>query len=321
MPPQKKPTPKKLQPLLFHKLHGLGNDFVLITRSDLQRAHYPVTRLMRKVTLQKIAHRTEGVGFDQLILFDDRRPEKPSVRFFNADGSEAEMCGNGLRAAAYYYFHKQNNAHTKTSVVIRSNVFAHEVILTPSGEIDCAMGAVPCQALSAASHVVFKKNPPKVVAAVKKVQLLQAYEISVGNPHFVLIVKNLDHESFQTLGAYFETHPYFKNRTNVELVQCEGLAKGASHISLNVRVFERGVGETQACGTGAVASARAALAWLTTQGVLPKMATAPTPHFLVQFLGGQAAVRFEKKQTKDFGYLKASAHYVFGGVLDLPSLT
>lgn len=222
----------------FTKMHGLGNDFVL-----LDARHAPLD--LSATQLARLADRRYGVGCDQVLMID--RATVPGAvaryRIFNADGSPAEHCGNGVRCVAKY-LHDQG--------VVRGDSFAIEIdgrcftlAFTPAREVRVDMG-IPCFTPAAI---------PLAVAAEAVEYPLQfgSHElrfgaVSVGNPHAVFEVADVDTAPVAELGAFLQAHPLFPARVNVGFLQV--LAPDR----VRLRVFERGVGETPACGTGACAA-------------------------------------------------------------------
>lgn len=281
----------KSREIPFTKLHGLGNDFVLI---DERAGGVGLNRAM----VRAIADRKRGVGFDQLLVL------KPSARvhaildIYNADGSMAEMCGNGLRAAGLYVWRR--GARDPELVVETAAGDRRLRALGPLNEsnlnIECEMG-VP----------KFPATPKALQRGVRlRGKLVHPVCVNVGNPHAVVFVQAraggasagvrapTDAE-VAAWGRALETHRAFPRRTNVEFVRVRD-----THV-IEAQVWERGVGITEACGTGAVAAACVAIA----QG----LANSPVE---VRFAGGVAEVRWDGKDQPAF--LRGHAQEVFSGV-------
>ncbi|MDR2688735.1 MAG: diaminopimelate epimerase [Azoarcus sp.] len=225
--------------LVFTKMHGLGNDFVVI---DATRA--PVD--LNPAQVRAIADRHRGVGCDQLLVVE--RPADATVdfryRIFNADGGEVEQCGNGARCFVRFVHDKGLTSKREIRVETRSGVIAPR--LRDDGLVTVDMGApvfdparIPFVSVSAAFV-----QPLEVDG-----QILAITAVSMGNPHAVQIVASVDAAPVATLGAKIESHPRFPARVNAGFVE----VLDPRHIRL--RVFERGAGETLACGTGACAAA------------------------------------------------------------------
>lgn len=221
--------------LPFTKMHGLGNDFVVIESLGTSfSTEYSITSQIA----QQLCDRRFGVGADQILWL--RKPENPSsdirMEILNADGSTAEMCGNGIRAAALYL--NQYGPFKKTDYLIETLGGLKKVRLQKD-EVEVDMG-VP----------VF--NQAEFLQLEN--QSFQFYEVNMGNPHAVIFVDDLSQVLIEKWGPQIESHPRFPKRTNVEFVQV------IDHSSIRVRVWERGAGPTLACGTGACAAAIASIA-------------------------------------------------------------
>ena len=229
--------------LRFTKMHGLGNDFMVL---DLISQHAHIQPKHAKAW----GDRHTGVGFDQLLLVE--APTNPDVdfryRIFNADGSEVEQCGNGARCFARFVVDKRLTVKKQIRVETKGGII--ELNLRPDGQVTVDMGAprllpeqIPFQAdAEALSYTVEVDGQRHELAAV-----------SMGNPHAVLRVDNVDNAPVHSLGPKLEHHPRFPKRVNVGFLQV------INRQQARLRVWERGAGETQACGTGACAAAVAAI--------------------------------------------------------------
>ena len=229
--------------LRFTKMHGLGNDFMVL---DLISQHAHIQPKHAK----QWGDRHTGVGFDQLLLVEP--PSNPDVdfryRIFNADGSEVEQCGNGARCFARFVVDKRLTAKKQFRVETKGGII--ELELRADGQISVNMGPprlepaqIPFIADAAAlSYQLELDGESHTLAAV-----------SMGNPHAVLRVADAELAPVHALGAKLEHHPRFPQRVNVGFLQVVDRHYG------KLRVWERGAGETQACGTGACAAAVAAI--------------------------------------------------------------
>ena len=235
--------------LRFTKMHGLGNDFVLL---DLISQDIRI----REDQIRELGDRRTGIGFDQLLLVEP--PQDPDVdfryRIFNADGSEAEQCGNGARCLMRFV--RDRGLTTRTTVKFETNTGNIECRLEKDGNITVNMGSPvlsPEQIPFLTDHSKIQyelelcssspvhpglHSPEKVCITV----------VNIGNPHAVLNVKNVDEAPVNQLGPLIENHKKFPQRVNV------GFMEVVSRSKINLRVFERGVGETRACGSGACAA-------------------------------------------------------------------
>lgn len=229
--------------LRFTKMHGLGNDFMVL---DLVSQHAHI----QPKHARQWGNRHTGVGFDQLLIVEP--PSNPEVdfryRIFNADGSEVEQCGNGARCFARFVLDKRLTSKKRIRVETKSGII--ELDVRPDGQICVDMGPprlepadIPFQAdAQALSYAVMVDGRQVELAAV-----------SMGNPHAVLRVDNVDSAPVHELGPKLENHPRFPQRVNVGFLQV------VDRQYARLRVWERGAGETQACGTGACAAAVAAI--------------------------------------------------------------
>jgi diaminopimelate epimerase len=234
--------------LKFTKMNGLGNDFMVI---DGVTQNVELTAS----AIEKWADRHFGIGFDQLLLVEPpTRPDRDfRYRIFNADGSEVENCGNGARCFARYVL-DQN--------LIKSNVIRVETAggdleleVQDNGEVTVDMGRPRTKPEKIPFHAAEKAllYPLEVGE-----ETLQISAINVGNPHCVIKVDDVLKAPVETLGPAIESHSAFPQRVNVGFMQV------IDRSSVRLRVFERGVGETLACGTGACAAVVAGIlnGWL-----------------------------------------------------------
>ena len=224
--------------LEFTKMHGLGNDFMVV---DLVTQHLR----LEPEQIRQLADRHFGIGFDQLLLVEP--PDNPEVdfryRIFNADGSEVSQCGNGARCFARFVRERRLTRKDVLRVQTASGIL--ELRIDENNRVTVDMGAprfapadIPFVATTdALTHTVDVAGQPVVVSTV-----------SMGNPHAVLRVEDVDTAPVAILGPALENHPRFPQRVNVGFMQ----VVDAHHVRL--RVFERGTGETLACGTGACAA-------------------------------------------------------------------
>lgn len=229
--------------LKFTKMHGLGNDFMVI---DLINQDYSLSG----AEIARWADRSTGIGFDQLLVVSPA--ENPGVdfryRIFNADGSEVEQCGNGARCFARFVLDHQLT--DKNPIAVETNTGVISLDVKDNGEITVNMGPpvleparIPLDASQREDFYGFAVNGSD--------HQLQC--ISMGNPHGVLRVASVASAPVSTLGPLLEKHPKFPNRANI------GFMEVVDSHTIRLRVFERGVGETRACGTGACAAAVAAI--------------------------------------------------------------
>ncbi len=224
--------------LKFTKMHGLGNDFVVL---DATRAPLALS----KEELCLLADRHFGVGCDQLLQVEKARTPDADFyyRIFNADGGEVEQCGNGARCFVRYVHDKGLTAKTKIRVGTLSGII--EPTLEPDGQVTVNMGA-PIFAPALIPFVVREQALTYDLPVNKK--FIKINILSMGNPHAVQVVPDILKADVETDGPLIESHPQFPNRVNAGFMQ----VMDRGHVKL--RVYERGAGETLACGTGACAA-------------------------------------------------------------------
>ena len=227
----------------FTKMHGLGNDFVVI---DAVTQNVRVTGSM----VRRLANRTLGIGCDQVLVIEPPTEEGIdfNYRIFNQDGGEVEQCGNGARCLARYVYDRQLTGKNPILVKTKNRVMtmhleANKLVRVDMGIPQLDPAQIPFQAEGpAARYDIDVAGETYQVAAV-----------SMGNPHTLLQVDDVDTAPVETLGPALECHSRFPNRVNVGFMQI------VDRNTIKLRVFERGVGETQACGSGACAAAVAAI--------------------------------------------------------------
>lgn len=274
--------------LFFTKMHGIGNDFVVIDGIN-QAVNLSAAQV------QRIADRHFGVGCDQLLLVEAYAGEEADFRYriFNADGSEVEQCGNGARCFARFVYDQGLTQKTTIPVMTASGLIVLNI--QPDGQVTVNMG-VP------------EFTPERIPFISEQRQTLYNREVagervafsvvSMGNPHAVLQVADSDAAPVGVLGSALEQHPSFPRRVNVGFMQ----VLGRDHIRL--RVFERGVGETLGCGTGACAAVAAGRI----QGLLDT-------HVRVTLPGGDLQVRWDGEGKPV--WMTGPAETVFRGTLRL----
>jgi diaminopimelate epimerase len=225
--------------LPFSKMHGLGNDFMVFDNSEIA---LELTPLM----VSQWGDRQWGVGFDQLLVVEQPKSENAhfSYRIFNADGREVEHCGNGARCFARFV-RNQKLTDLKTIIVdtIKDQL---ELVVNDDGYVTVMMGVptfepteIPLDANKAEQYQVTHDTAGDIA--------FQA--VAISNPHAVLQVESVNSAAVETIGPFLESHPIFPNKVNV------GFMRVQDRQNFDLRVFERGVGETQACGSGACAAA------------------------------------------------------------------
>ncbi|MFY8275520.1 diaminopimelate epimerase [Pseudoalteromonas sp. SSDWG2] len=223
----------------FSKMHGLGNDFMVVDN---------VTQniFLSRDQIKKLADRNFGVGFDQLLMVE--APYSPDLdfhyRIFNADGSEVEQCGNGARCFARFVRMKGLTNKHKISVSTKGGNMV--LYIEKDGQVTVNMG----QPMLEPKEIPLKASKRELTYILREQeQTLFVGAASMGNPHCVIEVEDIDNAQVHTLGPLVEEHERFPNKVNVGFMQ----VVNENHIKL--RVWERGAGETLACGSGACAAA------------------------------------------------------------------
>jgi len=224
--------------LKFTKMHGAGNDFVML---DGVRQHIQLT----PEQLRLLADRHFGVGCDQILLVE--AAQHPSAdfcyRIFNADGGEVEQCGNGARCFVRFV-HDQELTH-KREIVVETKAGMITLRMEEDGRIMVNMGAP----IFEAALIPFNTGSDAIIQPLEvDGEIVQITVLSMGNPHAVQVVEDVEHAPVATQGALIEHHPRFPKRVNVGFMQVVDRGR------IVLRVYERGVGETLSCGTGACAA-------------------------------------------------------------------
>jgi diaminopimelate epimerase len=227
----------------FTKMHGLGNDFVVI---DALTQNVRVTASMAR----RLGNRTLGIGCDQILVVEP--PSDPNIdfnyRIFNSDGGEVEQCGNGARCLARFV--KDRRLTGKSAIRVKTMNRVMELRINADNLVSVDMG-IP--ALVPADIPFQAAEPANLYAIDIGGNSYQIAAVSMGNPHGILQVDDIQTAPVSDLGPQLECHERFPNRVNAGFMQV------VDRQQLNVRVFERGAGETQACGSGACAAAVAAI--------------------------------------------------------------
>jgi diaminopimelate epimerase len=282
--------------LEFVKMHGIGNDFVVMDDLD---GHLDLDAS----AVAWICDRNFGVGADGVIVLRPAtRPDADLyMHYFNADGSLAEMCGNGIRCLVKHAVDTGIVSADVTSVAVetlaglrrvsfqRNDAGLMSAATVDMGVPELAPGAVPVDLPGDMVYDCPLDTPHGTVRITA---------VSMGNPHAVIWVDDVDEAPLDTVGPAVETHPAFPRRTNVEFAEL------VDDAHIRVRVWERGVGETLACGTGACATVVAAVLSCRTG----RSATVELP-------GGDLEIRWH---DDDHVYLTGPASTVFSGVIEIP---
>ena len=271
----------------FWKMHGLGNDFIVVDNRDGRVGDAEAAGLARKLCERRLS-----VGADGLLFLSNSAVADARMRTFNADGSEAEMCGNGVRCFAKYIY--ENGIVKKKELAVETLAGVKQVWLTVEGDavkavkVDMGMPGWERNKIPMLGEGICVNADLYVDEENYKVTCL-----SIGNPHCVVFVENVDEFPVEYIGPIIENNEAFPKRTNVEFAQVSG------RNDLKVRVWERGCGETLACGTGACAAAVAA-----------HRIGMVNPRVRVNLLGGELQIEVANRV-----FMKGPAEKVFEGKL------
>ena len=251
-------------------MHGLGNDFMVIDNLDGQHE-------FNAQQISMWSDRHTGIGFDQLLVVEASSvPDAEfNYRIFNADGGEVEHCGNGARCFARFV--SDRNLTSSCQIRVNTPLGVITLKLQDDGQVTVLMGVPQFEP----EHIPFiAEARQSVYDLTVNDQIFKVGAGSIGNPHVLLRVDDVMRADVQTLGPLIENHARFPNRVNVGFMQL------IDRQTLHLRVFERGVGETRACGTGACA----AVAIAHQQGLLDKTAFVTLP-------GGQLKIHWPNVQA------------------------
>ena len=274
--------------LEFTKMQGIGNDFVVVDA-------YTKPVLLSQSQIRRIADRHFGVGCDQLLMVE--RPTLPDTdfryRIFNADGGEVEQCGNGARCLVRFVHDKGLSNKTEIRVETASGIITPALEI--NGQVTVNMG-IPRFEPSSIPFIADKISPIYQLTVENKEIVISA--LSMGNPHAIQIIDNVDTAPVTQQGPLIESHARFPQRVNAGYMQI----LERQHIRL--RVFERGSGETLACGTGACAASVAGI----------QLGKLESP-VLVSMRGGELVIRWDGPDSPV--WMTGPAETVFDGQIIL----
>lgn len=292
--------------LRFTKMHGAGNDFIVIdaTRQDI--------RSITPIIWRKLAHRQLGIGADQILLVE--QSSLPDVdfkyRILNADGGEVEQCGNGSRCFVRFVHEEGLSTKDQIRVEVRNGLLTLKRLAKGYVEVD--MGSP----IFTPQDIPF--NPSGLTSKQELHETLYAFPLSrnsgahadwiaalsMGNPHAVQVVDDIDSAPVLTDGPLIESHPAFPNRVNVGFIQV------LDRHTIRLRVYERGVGETLSCGTGACAAV--------VSGIRRGLLDSPVK---VSTRGGELEILWDSFQNPDAPVLmRGPTKTVYRGEIDLDTL-
>ena len=272
----------------FTKMHGLGNDFMIVDCVTQNVFFSPDL-------IRRLADRHRGVGFDQLLVIEP--PYDPDIdfhyRIFNADSSEVSQCGNGARCLARFV--RMKSLSNKSNIKISTMTGQMTLKVEYDDSITVNMGEPIWQP----AKIPFRANTEEKTYLMRvEDHTLFLGVVSMGNPHCVMVVDDADSAEVEYFGTLLESHERFPERVNVGFMQI------ISRKEIKLRVYERGAGETQACGSGACAAVAVGI----NQGLLDSKVK-------VQLLGGSLDIKWDGKGEPL--YMTGSATHVFDGQIQL----
>ncbi len=272
----------------FTKMHGLGNDFIMIDTTTQSLS-------LTSEQLRWMADRHLGIGCDQILLVENS--PAPNIdfgyRIFNADGQEVSQCGNGARCFARFV--RDKGLTSKNQLVVHTAsglIYPH---IEPDGQVTVNMGPPRFNPLEI--PLLVKDRAPEYMLEIDNISY-RIGAVSMGNPHAVLQVDSVTQTPVNTLGPRLESHPLFPQRVNAGFMQI------LNRSAIKLRVYERGVGETLACGTGACAAVVLGILWEKLNSTVQ-----------VHLPGGQLSIHWAGNSHPVF--MTGPVTYVFEGHLEL----
>lgn len=276
----------------FTKMHGIGNDYVYVNCFE--------ESVKNPAEVSKfVSDRHFGIGSDGLILISPSAIADFRMNIYNADGSQAEMCGNGIRCVAKYVYDYGLTDKTEISVETLAGIkyLRLQVENGKVASVEVNMGAPILEPKEI--PVAVEESPVVNVPVEVKGKIYYMTCVSMGNPHAIIFMNNVKDLDIAAIGPYFENHTVFPKRTNTEFVEV------LDRNTVNMRVWERGSDETLACGTGACATTVACILNDKTENEVT-----------VHLLGGDLKIRWDREANQV--YMTGPATVVFDGEITLP---
>ena len=275
----------------FTKMHGIGNDYVYVN------CFKETVENPSEVAI-KVSDRHFGIGSDGLILIKPSEVADGKMEMYNADGSQGAMCGNGIRCVAKYMYDYGITDKTSISVETKSGIKYLDLTLK-NGKVDTVKVNMGAPILKASEIPVISEKEQVISEPVtidgKEWEITC---VSMGNPHAITYIDDVKHLEIEKIGPKFENHAIFPDRVNTEFVHV------IDRNTVEMRVWERGSGETYACGTGACAVAVSSIL----NGLTEEEVT-------VKLLGGDLKIFWNREENRV--YMTGSATKVFDGEIDL----
>ncbi len=292
--PKKKPPQKKSTGLSFTKMHSNGNDFMVV---DNRSRKWRVDPGEMATQIKIMGDRKRGVGFDQLMLIEPGEDSThPILQIFNTDGNKAEACGNGTRAAGQYIMDKLScdeicfhGPIRHLEVWRKPNISNH--VWVAMGKVSFLWQDIPLKAEANSLALDLKLDARTPFATLCDAPIA----VNIGNPHCVFFCADAEQADPENEGKFLENHPFFPQKSNIEFVSVRPDG------SLRMRVWERDVGVTQACGSGACAAFAAA----------KKIGKITTDQAEIHLDGGSVSVAWQRENAPII--LSGDVHYVYHG--------
>ena len=287
--------------LEFTKMQGIGNDYVYIdcTKKELEKPE--------KIS-QIVSDRHFGIGSDGLILILNSKVADFKMEIYNADGSQAEMCGNGIRCVAKFVYDKGLTEKTKLKIETLAGIKELELNVengkVKTVKVDMGEPILEAEKIPVYIDEKMKSEGITPTSVIKNLKL-EAYNqnftftcVSMGNPHAITFIDNVEKFDVKKFGSVFEVAKAFPKKSNIEFVEI------VDKENINMRVWERGSGETMACGTGSCASVVACILNNKTSNKVK-----------VHLLGGELYIEWNKENSHI--YMTGPAEIVFEGKIDI----
>lgn len=277
----------------FTKMHGCGNDYIYVNGFEEKIEQSKKPELVRR-----LSDRHFGIGGDGVIFINPSKEADFEMEMYNADGSRAEMCGNGIRCVGKFVYDKGLTDKTEISIISFGKI-KYLTLYTENGKVATVRVNMGTPEFTAANIPVISDNEQVLDEEIEvKGQTYKMTCVSMGNPHAVVFMDDVKNLEIEQIGPFFENHERFPKRTNTEFVQLVD----RNHVKM--RVWERGTGETLACGTGCCATATACVLNGLTENKVS-----------VELLGGELLIEWNREENLIF--MTGPAETVFEGEVEV----
>ncbi|MBD5395506.1 MAG: diaminopimelate epimerase [Lachnospiraceae bacterium] len=279
----------------FTKMHGCGNDYIYVDGKQEQ-----ILQEQKPEIVRRLSDRHFGIGGDGVIFINPSQEADFEMEMYNMDGSRAEMCGNGIRCVAKFVYDKGLTDKTSISIISCGQI-KYLDLTVEEGKVSTVKVNMGAPVLQAADIPVTSENDDEEVISQDIEVLGKNYKmtcVSMGNPHAVVFMEDVAGLKIEEIGPFFENHTRFPNRTNTEFVRV------IDKNTVEMRVWERGTGETLACGTGACATVVSCIL----NGLTNDTVT-------VKLLGGSLQIQWDRQTG--LVYMTGPATTVFEGEVEI----